>query len=102
MFSRILVANRPDRIGRGRGQLHRSLWPGSTARSVRVVHVNELLVGGRGLAAETELEAMDIVDRAVARLRGAGVDADGVHHPRPTASPSPTGSPRPLTTGAPT
>lgn len=47
---------------------------------VRVVHVNELLVGGRGVAAESELEAMDVVDSAVARLRGAGVDADGVHH----------------------
>ena len=47
--------------------------------SVRVVHVNELLVGGRGFAAETELEAMNIVDTAVARFRGAGVDADGVH-----------------------
>jgi nucleotide-binding universal stress UspA family protein len=46
---------------------------------VRVVHVNELLVGGRGFAAETELEAMDIVDTAVARFRGAGVHADGVH-----------------------
>jgi nucleotide-binding universal stress UspA family protein len=46
---------------------------------VRVVHVNELLVGGRGFAAETELEAMDIVDRAVARFRGTGVTADGVH-----------------------
>src|ERR1700733_3992582 len=46
---------------------------------VRVVHVNELLVGGRGFAAETELEAMNIVDTAVARFRGAGVDADGVH-----------------------
>jgi nucleotide-binding universal stress UspA family protein len=46
---------------------------------VRVVHVNELLVGGRGFAAETELEAMEIVDRAVAHLREGGVEADGVH-----------------------
>ena len=47
---------------------------------VRVVHVNEFLVGGRGYAAETELEAMDVVDTAVARLRGDGVTADGVHY----------------------
>ncbi|HEY3843849.1 MAG TPA: universal stress protein [Acidimicrobiales bacterium] len=47
---------------------------------VRVVHVNELLVGGRGYAAETELEAMNVVDTATARLRGAGVPADGVHY----------------------
>ena len=47
---------------------------------VRVVHVNELLVGGRGFAAETEREAMDIVDTAVGQLRNAGVLADGVHY----------------------
>jgi nucleotide-binding universal stress UspA family protein len=47
--------------------------------TVRVVHVNELLVGGRGVATESEPEAMDIVDRAVARLREAAIDADGVH-----------------------
>jgi nucleotide-binding universal stress UspA family protein len=47
---------------------------------VRVVHVNELLVGGRGYAIETELEAMDIVDTAVADLRRNGVVADGVHY----------------------
>ena len=45
-----------------------------------MVHVNEFLVGGRGYAAETELEAMDVVDTAVARLRGDGVTADGVHY----------------------
>ncbi len=47
---------------------------------VRVVHVNELLVGGRGFAVETEVEAMNIVDTAVGRLRAAGVMADGVHY----------------------
>jgi nucleotide-binding universal stress UspA family protein len=46
---------------------------------VRVVHVNELLVGGRGFAAESETEAMDIVDTAVKRLRETGAAADGVH-----------------------
>lgn len=44
-----------------------------------MVHVNELIVGGRGYAAETELEAMDVVDTAVTRLRDDGVAADGVH-----------------------
>jgi nucleotide-binding universal stress UspA family protein len=47
---------------------------------VRVVHVNELLVGGRGFAMETELQAMDVVDTAVGHLRGSGVLADGVHY----------------------
>ncbi len=48
--------------------------------TVRVVHVNERIVGGRGVAYESESEAKEIVDRAVAALRGAGVGADGVHY----------------------
>jgi nucleotide-binding universal stress UspA family protein len=48
--------------------------------SVRVVHVNEILVGGRGYASETERESMEIVDQAVGSLRREGIDADGVHH----------------------
>ncbi|HWD55812.1 MAG TPA: universal stress protein, partial [Acidimicrobiales bacterium] len=48
--------------------------------TVRVVHVNELIVGGRGVAYESESEAMEIVDRAVTTLRRAGVGADGVHY----------------------
>ncbi len=48
--------------------------------AVRVVHVNELIVGGRGVAYESESEAMDIVDRSVCELRRAGVEADGIHY----------------------
>jgi len=48
--------------------------------SVRVVHVNELLIGGRGYASETERESMQVVDEAVGSLRREGVDADGVHY----------------------
>lgn len=48
--------------------------------AVRVVHVNELIVGGRGVAYESESEAMEIVDRAVATLRNRGIEADGVHY----------------------
>ncbi len=47
---------------------------------VRVVHVNELIVGGRGVAYESESEAMGVVDRAVVSLRSGGVRADGVHY----------------------
>jgi nucleotide-binding universal stress UspA family protein len=78
MFTRILLAV----DGTESGDVAVSFTSGLARRfgaQVRVVHVNELLVGGRGFAAETELEAMDIVDTAVARFRGAGVDADGVH-----------------------
>src|SRR5580698_8012717 len=78
MFTRILLAV----DGTESGDVAVSFTSGLARRfgaQVRVVHVNELLVGGRGFAAETELEAMDIVDKAVARFRGAGVNADGVH-----------------------
>ncbi len=68
---------------------------------VRVVHVNELLVGGRGFAAETELEAMNVVDTATARLRGAACGpTESITWP--TASPSTPGSPIPRWSGVPT
>jgi nucleotide-binding universal stress UspA family protein len=78
MFTRILLAI----DGTESGEVAVSFTSGLARQfdaQVRVVHVNELLVGGRGFAAETELQAMDIVDTAVARFRGADVDADGVH-----------------------
>jgi nucleotide-binding universal stress UspA family protein len=78
MFTRILLAI----DGTESGEVAVSFTAGLARQfdaQVRVVHVNELLVGGRGFAAETELQAMDIVDTAVARFRGADVDADGVH-----------------------
>jgi nucleotide-binding universal stress UspA family protein len=78
MFGRILVATDRSESGEAAVSFAAALAREHGA-TVRVVHVNELLVGGRGSAAETELEAMDVVDRAVARLRGAGVDADGIH-----------------------
>ena len=79
MFSRIVVATDGTESGEAAVSFTTALAQEQGA-VVRVVHVNELLVGGRGVAAESELEAMDIVDRAVARLRGATVDADGVHY----------------------
>jgi nucleotide-binding universal stress UspA family protein len=53
---------------------------GDLGATVRVIHVNELIVGGRGVAYESESEAMEIVDRAVSTLRRAGIEADGVHY----------------------
>jgi len=79
MFNRIVVATDGTESGEAAVSFTTALAREHSA-IVRVVHVNELLVGGRGVAAESELEAMGIVDRAVARLRGAGIDADGVHH----------------------
>jgi nucleotide-binding universal stress UspA family protein len=79
MFSRILVAVDGSDSGTVAVDFATSLAHDPDAR-VRVVHVNELIVGGRGVAYESESEAMEIVDRAVAALRGRGIDADGVHY----------------------
>jgi nucleotide-binding universal stress UspA family protein len=79
MFNRIVVATDGSESGEAAVSFTVALAQEHGA-IVRVVHVNVLLVGGRGVAAESELEAMDVVDRAVARFRVAGVDADGVHH----------------------
>jgi nucleotide-binding universal stress UspA family protein len=44
---------------------------------VRVVHVNEFLVGGRGFTTETQAEAIGHLERAVSALRAAGVATEG-------------------------
>ena len=79
MFSRILLAL----DGTASSEVAVSFATALAGRSdscVRVVHVNELLVGGRGYASETERQSMEIVDEAVGYLRREGVAADGVHH----------------------
>ena len=45
--------------------------------AVRVVHVNEYLVGGRGYTVETQAEAMARLEGAVGALRGAGIPTEG-------------------------
>ncbi len=45
--------------------------------SVHVLHVNERLVGGRGLTLHTRREATDLVTGAVRQLADAGVRAGG-------------------------
>jgi nucleotide-binding universal stress UspA family protein len=45
--------------------------------AVRVVHVNEYLVGGRGFTAETQAEAIGHLERAVGSLRAAGIATEG-------------------------
>jgi nucleotide-binding universal stress UspA family protein len=79
MFSRILVAVDDSDSGAVAVDFATALARDHGAR-VRVIHVNELIVGGRGVAYETESEAMDVVDRAVGTLRAAGIEADGVHY----------------------
>jgi len=78
MFNRILLAI-DETDSANEAVSYTTALARQTRATVRVAHVNELLVGGRGVAAESELEAMNVVDRAVARFRGAGIDADGVH-----------------------
>lgn len=79
MFSRILLA--VDGTSSGDVAVDfATAMAGDVGATVRVIHVNELIVGGRGVAYESESEAMEIVDRAVATLRSAGIDADGVHY----------------------
>ena len=45
--------------------------------AVRVVHVNEYLVGGRGFTVETKVEAISHLERAVSALRAAGIPTEG-------------------------
>jgi len=45
--------------------------------AVRVVHVNEFLVGGRGYTVETHAQAMARLESAVAALRGVGIETEG-------------------------
>jgi nucleotide-binding universal stress UspA family protein len=79
MFTRILLAVDGTESGDVAVSFTAALALKCSAQ-VRVVHVNELLVGGRGVAMETELQAMDVVDTAVGHLRRSGVLADGVHY----------------------
>ena len=64
MFSRILLALDGTESSEVAVSFATALARQSDS-SVRVVHVNELLVGGRGYASETERESMEIVDQAV-------------------------------------
>ena len=48
-----------------------------TSGSVRVVHVNEYLVGGRGFTVETRAQAIAHLENAVNTLRAAGIPTEG-------------------------
>jgi nucleotide-binding universal stress UspA family protein len=45
--------------------------------AVRVVHVNEYLVGGRGFTVETKVQAISHLEKAVSALRDAGIPTEG-------------------------
>jgi nucleotide-binding universal stress UspA family protein len=76
MFDRILLALDDSPAGEVA-----TAFTGALARradaSVHVLHVNEALVGGNGVALRTRQEATDLVTEAVRQLVDAGVRAGG-------------------------
>lgn len=77
MFNRILLAIDDSASGPAAVSFAIAMANASDA-SVRVVHINELLVGGRGHTVETRNEAAEVLDDALSELRGAGVPATGL------------------------
>ncbi len=76
MFKHILVAI--DDSPSGPAAVSHAMAMAGDGGSVRVVHVNEFAVGGRGHTLETRQEAAAVLDSALADLRAAGVSASGV------------------------
>jgi len=76
MFTRLLLA-----IDDSPGSDVAVAFAGALARhhqaSVHVFHVNEYLVGGRGVTLRSHAEAAELLTGAVAQLRGAGVRVTG-------------------------
>jgi nucleotide-binding universal stress UspA family protein len=76
MFTRLLLA-----IDDSEGSEMATAFATALARhhgaSVHVFHVNEYLVGGRGLTLRTRTEATDLLTGVVAQLRDAGVATTG-------------------------
>jgi len=76
MFDRILLALDDSPAGEVATVFATALARRADA-SVHVLHVNERLVGGRGVTLRTRLEATDLVAGAVRQLADAGVRAGG-------------------------
>ena len=76
MFTRILLAI-DDSASSEAAISFATAMARQSAASVRVVHVNEYIVGGRGFTIETQKEAIQHLERAVASLRSAGIPTEG-------------------------
>jgi nucleotide-binding universal stress UspA family protein len=76
MFTRILLAI-DDSDSREVALSFATALAQQTSAAVRVVHVNEYLVGGRGFTAETQSEAISVLEGAVRTLRDAGITTEG-------------------------
>lgn len=76
MFNRILLGL--DSSDSGQVALSFAMALAGPGTAVRVVHVNEFQLGGRGLTVETADEATALVAEAVTELHRAGVQASGL------------------------
>ncbi len=77
MFTRILLAI-DDSDSSEAAVSFATAMARQSAASVRVVHVNEYLVGGRGYTVRTQSEAIEHLENAVNTLRAAGIPTEGV------------------------
>ena len=77
MFTRILLAIDDSDSSEAAVSFAAAMATQSFA-SVRVVYVNEYLVGGRGFTVRTQSEAIQHLERAVKTLRAAGIPTEGV------------------------
>ena len=75
MFNRILLAVDASSSSEAAVSFAMAMAAQSSG-TIRVVHVNEYLVGGRGFTAETQAEAINHLENAVAALH-RGRDTDG-------------------------
>jgi len=76
MFTRILLAIDDSDSSEAAVSFATAMAKQSSA-SVRVVHVNEYLVGGRGFTVQTQAEAIQHLEGAVNALRAAGIPTEG-------------------------
>jgi nucleotide-binding universal stress UspA family protein len=76
MLKRILLAL--DSSDSGQVAISFTIAVADRDTEVRILHVNELLLGGRGQTMETPTEARFLLDDAVLQLRCCGVTATGV------------------------
>jgi nucleotide-binding universal stress UspA family protein len=76
MFTRILLAIDDSASSEAAVSFATAMARQSSA-AVRIVHVNEYLVGGRGYTVETQAEAIQHLERAVNSLRAAGIPTEG-------------------------
>ena len=76
MFRRILLAI-DGSAGSDVALSHATALARESSATVQVLHVNELVVGGRGVAQRTTDDAVALVADAVRELRAAGVTAGG-------------------------